>query len=152
MRRFVPVFQPPPPPPPSPLPAGCDEASFSVSKGKPFKPNFSPARSSSPLGAARATTVTWAARRVLVISPTVKPAAPAAPAPTRVVAGTPTSPPATAPATYQGLTLFHFSAQLEPCLTQETTLHTLNTPNTSLTRATRPLRATPIPYKALKLS
>jgi len=32
-----------------------------------------------------------------------------------------------------GLTLVHFSAQLEPCLTQENTLHTLNTP---LTRAT----------------
>ena len=30
--------------------------------------------------------------------------------------------------TRQGLTLVHFSAQLEPCLTQETTLHTLNTP------------------------
>jgi len=28
----------------------------------------------------------------------------------------------------QGLTLVHFSAQLEPCLTQESTLHTLNTP------------------------
>jgi hypothetical protein len=28
----------------------------------------------------------------------------------------------------QGLTLVHFSAQLEPCLTQEDTLHTLNTP------------------------
>jgi len=28
----------------------------------------------------------------------------------------------------QGLTLVHFSAQLEPCLTQETTLHTLNAP------------------------
>jgi len=28
----------------------------------------------------------------------------------------------------QGLTLVHFSAQLEPCLTQETTLHILNTP------------------------
>jgi len=27
----------------------------------------------------------------------------------------------------QGLTLVHFSAQLEPCLTQEYTLHTLNT-------------------------
>jgi hypothetical protein len=27
----------------------------------------------------------------------------------------------------QGLTLVHFSAQLEPCLTQENTLHTLNT-------------------------
>jgi len=28
----------------------------------------------------------------------------------------------------QGLTLVHFSAQLEPCLTQENTLPTLNTP------------------------
>jgi len=28
----------------------------------------------------------------------------------------------------RGLTLVHFSAQLEPCLTQENTLHTLNTP------------------------
>jgi len=30
--------------------------------------------------------------------------------------------------TYQGLTLVHFSAQLEPCLTHKNTLHTLNTP------------------------
>jgi hypothetical protein len=30
----------------------------------------------------------------------------------------------------QGLTLVHFSAQLEPCLTQEDTLQTLNTPLT----------------------
>ena len=28
----------------------------------------------------------------------------------------------------QGLTLVHFSAELEPCLTHEHTLHTLNTP------------------------
>ena len=28
----------------------------------------------------------------------------------------------------QGLTLVHFSALLEPCLSQENTLHTLNTP------------------------
>ena len=49
----------------------------------------------------------------------------------------------------QGLTLVHFSAQLEPCLSHEHTLHTLNTP---LTRATQPQRAPPIPYKALKLS
>ena len=28
----------------------------------------------------------------------------------------------------QGLTLVHFSAQLEPCLTQENTLHSLDTP------------------------
>jgi len=31
-------------------------------------------------------------------------------------------------AVYQGLTLVHFSAQLEPCPSQENTLHTLNTP------------------------
>jgi len=53
---------------------------------------------------------------------------------------------------WQGLTLVHFSAQLEPCLTQETTLRTLRTLNTPLTRATQPLRAPPILYKALKLS
>jgi len=29
---------------------------------------------------------------------------------------------------WQGLTLVHLSAQLEPCLTQENTLHTLYTP------------------------
>ena len=28
----------------------------------------------------------------------------------------------------QGLKLVHFSAQLEPCLTHQNTLHTLNTP------------------------
>ena len=33
-----------------------------------------------------------------------------------------------APASRQGLTLVHLSAQLEPCLSQENTLHTLNTP------------------------
>ena len=47
-----------------------------------------------------------------------------------------------------GSTLFHFPGQLEPCLTHK---DTLNTPNTPLTRATQPLRAPPIPYKALKL-
>ena len=31
-------------------------------------------------------------------------------------------------AAWQGLTLVHFSAQLEPCLTHKNTLHTLNTP------------------------
>jgi len=49
----------------------------------------------------------------------------------------------------QGLTLVHFSAQLEPCLTHKNTLYTLNTP---LTRATQPLRAPAIPYEGLKLS
>jgi hypothetical protein len=39
----------------------------------------------------------------------------------------------------QGLALVHFSAQLEPCLTQENTL------NTPFTWATRLLRAPPIP-------
>jgi len=29
---------------------------------------------------------------------------------------------------WQGLTLVHFSAQLEPCMSQEDTLHTPNTP------------------------
>jgi preprotein translocase subunit Sec63 len=29
---------------------------------------------------------------------------------------------------WQGLTLVHFSAQLEPCLTHKNTLHTINTP------------------------
>jgi len=52
-------------------------------------------------------------------------------------------------ALYQGLTLVHFAAQLEPCLTQENTLHTLNTPST---RDAQPLRAPRIPCKALKLS
>ena len=40
-------------------------------------------------------------------------------------------------------------SSLEPCLSQETTLHTLNAP---VTRPTQPLCAPPIPYKALKLS
>ena len=42
----------------------------------------------------------------------------------------------------QGLTLVHFSAQLEPCLTHKNTLHPRTPP---LTRATQPLRAAPIP-------
>jgi len=49
----------------------------------------------------------------------------------------------------QGLTLLHFSPQLEPCLTHKNTLHTLNTP---LKRATQPLCAPPTPLKALNLS
>ena len=51
----------------------------------------------------------------------------------------------------QGLTLVHFSAQLEPCLSQESTQPTLNTPGIPLTRATQPLREPPIPCRALKL-
>ena len=49
----------------------------------------------------------------------------------------------------QGLTLVHFSAQLEPYPSQQNTVRTLNTP---LTWAAQTLRAPPIPYKALKLS
>jgi hypothetical protein len=48
-----------------------------------------------------------------------------------VVNGTPGHPPPLPPPTpgrRQGLTLVHFSAQLEPCLAQENTLRTLNTP------------------------
>ena len=52
-------------------------------------------------------------------------------------------------ASNQGLTLVHRRAQLEPCLTQQNTLHTLNTP---LTRAIQPLRAPLLPYKALKFN
>jgi hypothetical protein len=48
----------------------------------------------------------------------------------------------------QGLTLVHFSAQLEPCLTPENTLHTLNTPSHPLNTG----YTTPILNKALKLS
>ena len=43
---------------------------------------------------------------------------------------------------WQGLTHVHFSAHLEPSLTQKNTLHTMNTP---LTRATQSLRAPLIP-------
>ena len=42
------------------------------------------------------------------------------------------------PAVSQGLTLDHCSAQLEPCLTHNNTLHTLHTPK-------HPIRAPPIP-------
>jgi aminopeptidase N len=45
----------------------------------------------------------------------------------------------------QGLTLVHFSAQLERCLTHINTLHTLHTLHTPYTRATQHLRAPPIP-------
>ena len=62
----------------------------------------------------------------------------------------PDSPPPMRSATCaQGLTLVHFSAQLEPCLTLKNTLHTLHT---LITRATQSLRLPPIPYTALKLS
>jgi len=46
---------------------------------------------------------------------------------------------------WQGLTLVHFSAQLEPCLTLKTPGQTQTLCNTRLTRAAQPLRAPPIP-------
>ena len=55
------------------------------------------------------------------------------------------------PAACQGLTLVHSSAQLEPCLSQEYTLHTLNTPqhplNTGYTTPTR----TPYPVQSAQV-
>jgi len=51
----------------------------------------------------------------------------------------------------QGLTLVHFSAQLEPCLMHKNTLHTLNTPyqplNTGHTTHTR----TPYPIQSAQV-
>ena len=76
-------------------------------------------------------------------------AAAAAVGPTPSVAASAAASAAAVATADQGLTLVHFSAPLEPCLTQKNTLHTLNNP---LIRATQPLRAPPIPYKALKLS
>ena len=49
----------------------------------------------------------------------------------------------------QGLTLVHFSAQLEPCLTHKSTLHTPYHP--LYTGHTNPMRP-PYPKKTLKLS
>jgi len=54
-------------------------------------------------------------------------------------------------ATWQGLTPVHFSAQLEPCLTQENTLNTLNTPSHPLnTGYTTPTR-TPYPIQSAQV-
>jgi hypothetical protein len=54
-------------------------------------------------------------------------------------------------ASFQGLTLVHCSAQLEPCRTQRNTQHTLNTPykppNTGYTTPTR----TPYPIKGAQV-
>jgi hypothetical protein len=43
----------------------------------------------------------------------------------------------------QGLTLVHFSAQLEPCLKHKRTLHTLNTPQHPLNTGYTTPRRTP---------
>ena len=40
----------------------------------------------------------------------------------------------------QGRTLFHFSAQLEPCLTHKNTLHTINMGYTIPTRDPKPIK------------
>ena len=54
-------------------------------------------------------------------------------------------------ATWQGLTRVHFSAQLEPCMTQSNTLHTLNTPkHPIMTGYTTPTR-TPYPRKCAEV-
>jgi len=51
----------------------------------------------------------------------------------------------------QGLTLVHFAAQLEPCLTQDNTLHTLNTPSHPLNMGyTTPTR-TPYPIQSAQV-
>jgi len=51
----------------------------------------------------------------------------------------------------QGLTLVHFSAQLEPCLAQENTQHTLNTPQHPLNSGyTTPTR-TPYPIQSAQV-
>jgi hypothetical protein len=47
----------------------------------------------------------------------------------------------------QGLTLVHFSAQLEPCLTHKNILHTLNTPYTPPYHGLRNRYAHPLSYK-----
>ena len=57
---------------------------------------------------------------------------------------------------WQGLTLVHYSAQLEPFLAPKHTLNTLDTPyqplNTPETSPKQPLTAPPVPWNALKLS
>ena len=59
----------------------------------------------------------------------------------RALTSSSTSGPMAPSADSQGLTLVHFSTQLEPCLTHRNTLHTLNTPqhplNTGYTMPTR---------------
>jgi hypothetical protein len=55
----------------------------------------------------------------------------------------------------QGLTLLHFSAQLEPCLTHKNTLHTLHTPSHPLnmgyaipTRTPYPIKSAPVELRS----
>ena len=47
----------------------------------------------------------------------------------------------------QGLTLVHFSAQLEPCLTHKKSLHTINTPEDPLNAGYTIPTCTPYPIK-----
>jgi len=51
----------------------------------------------------------------------------------------------------QGLTLVHFSAQLEPCLTHKSTLHTLHTPQHLLNMGLRTPTRTPCPMKSAQV-
>jgi len=51
----------------------------------------------------------------------------------------------------QGLTHVHFSAQLEPCLTHKTPLHTENTPQTPLNTGYRTPTRTPYPIKSAQV-
>jgi len=51
----------------------------------------------------------------------------------------------------QGLTLVHFSAQLEPCLTHKNTLHTLITPYHPLYTGYTTLKCTPYPIQSAQV-
>ena len=60
--------------------------------------------------------------------------------------------------TRQGFTLAHVRAQLEPCLTQDNTLHTLNTPSHPLhasftipTRTPYPIQSAQVKLKSGRL-
>jgi hypothetical protein len=51
----------------------------------------------------------------------------------------------------QGLTLVHFSAQLEPCLSQENTLHNQNTPSHPLNTGETTHTRTPYPIQSAQV-
>jgi len=55
-------------------------------------------------------------------------------------------------AALQGLTLLHYSAQLEPCMTQKHTQNNPDTPYHPLNTPKQPLSAPHVTQKALKLS
>jgi len=106
------IRHPCPPPPHSvacPRPAAAAMASDLRTTAAPFAPASPP-----PAPTAAAAAAAAAARSLY-------------PSPNPPLLST-LSPENLASAARQGLILVHFSAQLEPCLTQENTLHTLNTP------------------------